>query len=54
MEDFIVRTLTQAPPLASESLSPLCKYWDSLFWLGFVVGIVGAVIFFFMRPTDSA
>ncbi len=54
MEDFIARSLTQASVLPPEIWTPLCRFWNWLFWVGFLAGIVGTLIFFFMRPKEGA
>lgn len=54
MEDFIARSLTQATVFSPNAWATLCKFWSWLFWVGFLVGIVGALIFFFMRSRQGA
>ena len=54
MEDFIARSLTQASLLSPEVWTALCKLWNWLFWIGFLAGIVGALIFFFLGSREGA
>lgn len=53
MENMLANELVQVSCLSTGTWAALCSYWNWAFWLGFVVGVVGAVIGFFMKPESS-
>ncbi len=44
MENMLANELIQVSSLSTGTWAALCSYWHWSFWLGFVVGVVGAVI----------
>ncbi len=54
MESLLVQALMQAGAGAEPGWVDWCSYWDWVFWIGALVGLVGAVVLFFLRPVDTA
>lgn len=54
MENLIVNSIiTQAYPVPYDCWGSLCSWWNWGFWAGFFVGLVGAVVLFFMKPAQG-
>ncbi len=53
METILANELIQTGSASSSTWTALCAYWHWAFWLGFAVGLVGALIGFFMKPESS-
>jgi len=53
MEHVIIQSLVQAPGLDQYHWYTSGVFWNWAFWIAFIVGIIGAGIFFFMKPTDT-
>jgi len=54
METLIGNAIVQAnlcPPL---DWSSLCSAWNWGFWASFVLGVAGAAVLFFTKPTPNA
>lgn len=45
--------IVQACILAEPTWACMSGYWHWLFWVGFFVGLGGAVVQFFMKRTDA-
>lgn len=54
MESFISNAIIQGGSVPTCNWGDLCSYWQWTFWAGFVVGIVGAIACFWMKPTENA
>jgi len=54
MEELIVQSFVQASTSGSGWGTPLCAVWSWAFWVGIVVGIVGACALFFTKPGEGA
>jgi hypothetical protein len=53
MENMLANELIQVSGTSTGTWLALCSYWHWGFWLGFVVGVVGALVGFFMKPESS-
>jgi hypothetical protein len=53
MENILANEVIQVSCISAGTWAALCSYWHWAFWLGVVVGVVGALIGFFMKPESS-
>lgn len=50
MESFLGSVVIQAASVPDNSWGMACSYWNWAFWIGFVAGIIGAIVSYFVRP----
>ena len=50
METMLSTAMVQAASLPGGIGGTACLYWDLAFWIGFLLGLVGAIVGFFMKP----
>jgi hypothetical protein len=50
MEAMLATVMVQATCLPEGIRGTACLYWDWAFWVGFFLGLVGAIVGFFMKP----
>ena len=53
MEHLILQSIVQGGDLGPGSWACLGDYWQWSFWIGCLVGLIGTVVLFFFRPSDS-
>jgi hypothetical protein len=49
MESLLSSILVHAGPAPYDSWSLACSYWNWTFWIGFVAGVIGAIVSYFMK-----
>lgn len=54
MEDLIARTVVNACTFPPEWSAMTCSFWHWAFWAGFVIGVVGSAVSFFLKGSDVA
>ncbi len=54
MEDLILQTIVHGAGNAAEEYSRWCAAWEWSFWIGVLVGVVGAIVMAFMKPAQEA
>lgn len=53
MEEFLMQSVVQATPAGGGWCGPMvCGLWHWGFWLGTVLGVIGAIIMSFKQPTS--
>ncbi len=53
MERFVSDVLIQATSVPDYSWGMACTYWNWIFWIGFVAGLLGAIVSLFLKSPES-
>jgi len=53
MEQLLVQAIVQKTDIVRTGWSSLCSYWEWGFWVGVVIGLVGAGVLYLMKPVDT-
>lgn len=53
MKIFLLDALIHASSFSSDPWGTVCYYWNWTFWIGFIVGVIGAGVFFFMKSPED-
>ncbi|HMK35700.1 MAG TPA: hypothetical protein VK463_11580 [Desulfomonilaceae bacterium] len=52
MENFMGNVLVQGLTATDNFWGYACSYWNWSFWIGFLAGVIGALVSFFLKRPE--